>query len=270
MSESLLDWDQVVTWLTGVSRLLANKFTRDRLVETCFARHPYSVYRSDYLNYSGRKVFSGRWGTVLEACKKILPLERSLRAAWSLGLYRGGRGHDRDGEGAVNLELVNEAISNPYFWAYLRMADRLGEALSEISGWSETCPCHGSVVALAGPERHRTRGMKARIGLDSCPLNARRAPECAAGELRQLLRRLLDIVSTEILLDPATIQCSDAQRQTLLIDFARAKGHIQLVMTTKLSHWEQLPHVLFGIAHHDVTIARRFEVSHSSRRQPSA
>ncbi len=118
LSEVLVEWAQVVEWLISVNRLLVNKFTRDRLLETCFARPPYNVYRADYRAYCGRKIFSGRWGTVLDACKSILPLEASLRAAWSLDQYRyglPGGGHDRAGEGSPNLDTANKAITSPFF-----------------------------------------------------------------------------------------------------------------------------------------------------------
>lgn len=168
----------------------------------------------------------------------------------------GGAVQHDDGPKSVHLDIADEAIRNQLFWAYLRMVDRLGEALSAISGWSEGCPCHSAAPALQGPRRHTVGGLRARIDAEACPLSTRRAPECAAGNFKALLVQLLRIVNSSVLLDPATLRCSEEQRTVLMCDFQCARRHINLVMSTKLAHWEQLPHVLFGIAHHDAAVAR--------------
>jgi hypothetical protein len=63
-------------------------------------------------------------------------------------------------------------------------------------------------------------------------------------------RRLLCETNTRILLSPRTLACPEADRNTVVFDFARARRHVLLQFQVKFSHWRQLPWVLFGVAHH--------------------
>ena len=137
------------------------------------------------------------------------------------------------------------------------MIDHVGETLGTIVGWSEGCLCHSEVPALQGPDRHSFGGLAARTGTSLCPLATRRAPECAAGGLSILLQRDCDVVDVSVILDPTTLQCSQPERDLLLLDWSRARRHMRFVFSIKLAHWEQLPHVLFGVAHHCQATARR-------------
>jgi hypothetical protein len=138
----------------------------------------------------------------------------------------------------------------------LHMVDRLGETLVEVMGWAEGCPCHSSDPRLRGPARHRANGLQARIGKASCPLDTRRAPECASGEIVKILQRLLNISNTSVLMDPLTLACMPEDRGKVIGDFAAARRQLVMAFSCKLAHWQQLPYVLFGVAHHDLELAR--------------
>ena len=50
---------------------------------------------------------------------------------------------------------------------------------------------------------------------------------------------------------------SEAEKQVVLADFAAARQHIDLSLRVKLSHWQQLPYVLFGLGHAEETVQKR-------------
>ena len=68
-------------------------------------------------------VYQGRWGSIVEAVGALLPLERSLRTAWSKERYLFGNGRDerpvQEGEGplkTLSINKVNQAIESAFFW----------------------------------------------------------------------------------------------------------------------------------------------------------
>jgi hypothetical protein len=71
-----------------------------------------------------------------------------------------------------------------------------------------------------------------------------------------MIRRLLDVASTDLLLDPSISGLPPESRAVVLRDFAALRRHITFTMTLKLSFWNQLPWVLAGLAHKDISIAR--------------
>jgi hypothetical protein len=49
---------------------------------------------------------------------------------------------------------------------------------------------------------------------------------------------------------------TDLERVVVMMDFAQARRHLKFDFKVKLSFWQQLPWILFGLAHCDLTIAR--------------
>eukprot|EP00974_Lingulodinium_polyedra_P015013 1452633-Lingulodinium_polyedra.AAC.1 len=231
-------------------------------MESCFATGPARAHRDKYMSFNAA-VYHGRWASSLEAVAALLPLEGSLRFAWDKDRFVGGGGmaqpgpEDTDGFGAkgMRLDIVDRAISGKLFWAYTHMADYIAEALLHLMRWAESCPCHGCDLTLRGAARHQSAGLRSRIGQAACCMASRRAPECAAGQLMVMARRLLNTANTAVLMAPSTLACDEADRLLILGDLARARRHILLQMQLKVSFWRQLPWVLWGVAHHSRTVA---------------
>ncbi|CAE7765568.1 unnamed protein product [Symbiodinium sp. CCMP2592] len=188
--------------------------------------------------------------------------QASLRGAWSRAKFafnaQGAR-EGRDASGGskkLDLDVVDEAIQSRRFWAYLHMIKHIGETIDHIMFWCESCPCHGHNTALQGKSKHRLPGLHSRIGMASCPLQARRAPECAAGRLLEIAREGFQASQREVLLSPSLASGSEADQTAVINDFNHARRYSMLVCTLKFSHWEQLPWLLLGIAHHDTQTAR--------------
>ena len=101
------------------------------------------------------------------------------------------------------------------------------------------------------------KALQSRIGMSSCPLQARRAPECAAGRVLEIVREGFQESHRDVLLSPSLAACSEVDQNVVVADFNHARRYSMLVCTLKFSHWEQLPWLLIGISHHDCQKARR-------------
>ena len=102
--------------LRHVTALLRRKWSRTRLLSTCFARPTQSTYRWLYSSFFAG-VFTGRWGSDMEAVGSILPLEASLKFAWSLQRYQFGSPGEApppEDDKSTDLYIVDEAIEAVY------------------------------------------------------------------------------------------------------------------------------------------------------------
>jgi hypothetical protein len=259
LKDSLEWWPEFVVWLTQVTRLLSRNWSKSRLVATCFSEWPHQVWQGLYTSFDA-SVYEGRWGSALYAVSQLLPLRPSLVAAWSLRKFTFGQAAPADEEdtSGANLKLcvADEAIRSQRFWAYMEMVDCLAETLTEVAAWAETCPCHSVDPSLSGPTRHqRVRLFQQRVGLATCPMRTRRAPELADFEAVKLLRRLMSVALPSLLLMPAISATSEDDKRLVLSDFVHGRQHLLFVFNAKFGHWRQLPWVCDGIAHYDRSIA---------------
>ena len=126
-----------------------------------------------------------------------------------------------------------------------------GRVLQKLSGWAEGCPCHQGLYDTwldRQDERYKRKThLRERTGQESCPLDTRRAPECAAGDFKELLR----IANVTLLTNRALGPLSEEQRATILRDFGQLRRHVLFLCSVKLRFWQQLPWILFGTAHYD-------------------
>lgn len=61
---------------------------------------------------------------------------------------------------------------------------------------------------------------------------------------------------TSLLFAKDVAACEQTQRTEIMSDFARARRHIVFIFSVKLSHWTQLPWILFGLGHANSDVAR--------------
>lgn len=122
------------------------------------------------------------------------------------------RADDND-EHSTDMQAVDEGIQSPMFWAYIAMLRKVGGALTSIMNWAEQCPCHESDPDLQGADRHKVDGLRRRLSMSQCPLAGRRAPEAAAGALREFVVQLLRATNADVLVDPRTLRCSEEAPQ---------------------------------------------------------
>ena len=87
-----------------------------------------------------------------------------------------------------------------------------------------------------------------------CKFKGRVAPECAAGEISEMLVRFRSLAHTEVLLACRDLPPED--RDKVLSDFEKAMSHLIYVLELKLCHWLSNPYRLLAIGHPDVSVAR--------------
>ena len=116
----LFFFEEFVSNLSEVCKLLRRKWSRSRLLATCFCDLPHRLFQGDYLGFNSG-VYQGRWGSIVEAVGALLALERSLRTAWSKERYLFGNGRDelpvQEGEGplkTLSINKVNQAIESAF------------------------------------------------------------------------------------------------------------------------------------------------------------
>ena len=237
---ALQHWESYVTQLTHVCRLLQQPWSCQRLVRTCMQRAPWNAWIPEIQAFKG-KVYSGRWGTTMDAVRQLVPLLEVVRKLWDVNQFRSKAGgadaeDGREGEASrqLSLEIVQQALSSDLFQAYSHAMLSISDAVLHIQHWSEGCPC----------EHHSSQQMKA-----TCPMKTRRAPELAAGQLSACLQSVFDVAHGGLLAHASMSKVREEERQMVLVDFAAARQHIDLSLRVKLSHWQQLPYVLFGLGH---------------------
>ena len=196
-------------------------------------------------------VFEGRWGSVMTALEAVVPLMPLLRATWDAQKFGMPRGSEAEDDAAnlaagsphrtLSVAKVDAALSNPLFSAYVVAMQHVADAILHLQ--SESCPC-------------RPLGESDKC-LPGCPLRGRRGPELAAGAVQDMLSTLLRVSEGKLPCCAEVAVLKPEDKAVVMHDFAAAKRHIELYITLKLSIWNHLPHVFFGLAHPSSEDARR-------------
>jgi hypothetical protein len=117
------NYKDCVTKAQAVCKLVHRRDTREKLLARCFNCNIGRQFHSAIKDFKG-KIHTGRWGTVAFSVLELLNIERVLRWGWDKEKYRQGENHkddDEDPEGAaVLVQTVDDAVSSPFFWAWLR------------------------------------------------------------------------------------------------------------------------------------------------------
>ena len=157
-----------MTWLDGQST--------ERLLSTCYQDRVGQALAPDIKDFSSF-VYDKRCGTVSHCMLNILRCEAALRQRWNLKTCLSGSniandGHDLAGtvetRDSLNLSAIDEAISLPFWWQYLRLR---------------------AAIAI-GPCCKRTISDKLKTLWKSCPLRGRRCADLACGKFWGHVQRL--------------------------------------------------------------------------------
>ena len=154
-----------------------------------------------------------RWGTVSDCTLQILQCEGSLRHMWSLERYINcatapgeGDGQVVQGQGAetragsVNLEAASNAISDPFFWAFLHMLSTFASMQIRLISWAEGCPCHWSLME----DRSADLPTELKRLCGDCPMRGRRAADLASGKFHSIVQEMLRNQCSKTRYEPAT------------------------------------------------------------------
>ena len=197
------------------------------------------------------KVHAARWGTIVFATHQLLQLERPLRWGWSLALFLGPSASEGSDQ-AVKAKAVDEAVSSEFWWACLKVLDRLHKAVRHMFAWSEACSCHGFV----SPDCPRDQRDKCWGKVcEGCPLRGRRCPDMACGDFLQELRAHLDTSAAELVLDMSP-NLNPEQQALLLNEFEKGRASLLFNIALKVSAFTVPPLLIFGVGHLDSQKAR--------------
>lgn len=187
---NVLEWmGEFVRYLKPVCKLCTKKFTKRRLIATCFQERPASLHTASIEAFHA-VVYEGRWGSILHCAQSLLEVETPLRMHFDTRAYTFAKPYKapaEDDDHQINVELVAEAISNAKFWGYCTMIATLGKFLMYVMRWAEGCPCHREGFSFVDPlpsRLERRRKLLISSGERRCPLSGRNGPYCAAGELQ--------------------------------------------------------------------------------------
>ena len=249
LAKSMPHFDDMVTSIQAVSRLLRRRDSKERLLQTCFAdnvgRHLQSTIRS-----FTAKVHKGRWGSLSDAVEQLLKVERSLRWGWDVakyGAHRPQAGQDTEG---VDVAAADAAITSCFFWGYVHMLAGLTGVTQAALSWAEGCPCHSDLPTQGVPKDVLRQWAK-------CPLRGCRGPDLAAGKFMDVLRTLGDR-SASHLLTSLPRDVSLQERAVLLREFELGRAHLLFVLSLRFQFWKSLPWSIFGCGHVDEAISKDF------------
>ena len=252
LGRSMVIFDETVKQMTHLSKLLARKDPKQRLLQSCFSDRVGRHLQADIKSFQS-KLNPSRWGSIANCVTELLKLEMILRYGWSLekyGSFRPGQQGEQQQNFGVDISIVDAAISSIDFWGNLRMLSGLATMIQSCLTWIEACPCHAEL-----PSKEFSATIKA--GWKACAMRGCRAPELANGDFQRMLRDLSAATASQLL---ANLQreLSEESRAILLQDFERGRQQFLFVCNLRLDHWRHQPWCVFGCAHKDATISKRF------------
>ncbi|CAE7589529.1 unnamed protein product [Symbiodinium sp. CCMP2592] len=254
-------WKPVFQDLKNVEALLNWKFRRNRFIATCLRGTPFASHEWRFENFT-QGLYEARWHEVAKFVNKLLPLLGTLRACWDADKFESADFAEDNGAGALheatggsaggfNPAALTTALRSPEFAVRVVLIARLEALPEDLAAWAERCPCHGK----GSSQYHRAKLLRCHFGVPLCPMAGKRAPELAAGRMREVFDELAAQTLTELLAD-APLPLSAESQGSIMQDFQTACQHVRLLLTTKLDHWSRLPWVLCGLAHSDEGVAR--------------
>lgn len=250
--DSVPELEEIVEGMATICTFLREPYTCARLVDACFCSIQARPFQEQLKRFDG-KVNRARWGSLAFACSSLLSLERPLREHWNLEAYqKGDQNSEQRSSPATapgNLQQIDEAIESSEFWAKLQTLNCLFELVRSAFEFAEGCCCHGSLDRC---------GVSSDVCLrwDSCPLRGLRLPEVAAGDFYTNFEALYGLSAAQLLLSlPPDVDAS--VRSQCLLNFERGRIHLMFNFTLKLCGYMEPPCLLFGVAHHDLVVARR-------------
>ena len=83
LQDSLKQWPHFIELLTHVCRLVRAKWSKARLLHTCFAQQPWLACRSLLEGFTAQ-VYQGRWNSAMDAVKQVSRVLQVLKGAWNL------------------------------------------------------------------------------------------------------------------------------------------------------------------------------------------
>ena len=231
---------------------LANQHMREGIVATCFNEGLAKFHAYKLLSF-GDKLIDWRWASAISFCKKIDRLEQPLCQYWDPKKYKDRRDRQRetdDDENFVSVQTFSAAVQDHFMWAYAATLRSLLDVVNGMVIWSEWCSCHTIPDLHRADDRHPDRDLPDPLHDKRCPFAGRRAPEMAAGALRDFIDSAAGQNAASLLLDLQNRQhLQESKRHQLMQEFNRGIEHMLYLMAIKFAFWTEIPYKLCAISH---------------------
>ena len=153
-------------------------------------------------------------------------------------------------------QTAAEFVKSDFLWAFTHLIAIIREALDHLFNFMETCPCHS---------RDKGHTQSKTLCGGPCPLKTCRAPECAAGKVRDIMQHHLE--QSDLQLVQACALLNKADSDVLITSFKHAQAGLMQLVDIKLGHFTVFPALLCGLAHHDEHEAKKVAQRCLSERQ---
>ena len=254
--------------LRNIEALLRDR--RRHFVMTCLKGTEHEESQDKFLRF-GYSLYEGRWHEIIQFVMALSPLMMVLTQCWDedkfgrpCGREVAGEQGDADnipqqhsGPRSFDSGFLSRTLRSALFHCYLKMVAHLDNIPESFVSWASGCRCHEQWCTNR-PTSARQAIYESHFGVGAvgCPMATRRAPELAAGRVREVV---------SLLASPATLGTRDEQavflssEESMLLqkDLGLAVDHIVWSLEAKLRFWRQCPWILCSLAHHDPVVVQK-------------
>ena len=259
---TLEHWHEFWQDLKNLESLLNWPFRRRRFIVTCVRGSPFQHLEERFEGFS-QSLYEARWHEVAKFVGKVRPLLGPLRSVWDVQRFERG-GVDEDGgplssapvgAAAFDPHALTRSLQCPRFGAYVCLVNKLEQCPEQLASWAENCTCH-EFVCEGMSQYKRQELLKTHYEITGvCPMAGKRAPELAAGHAEHVFQEICDRALADILID-APLPLPPEGQQQIISELQRAQNHLKLLLFAKLQHWQRMPWLACGLAHHSEDVAR--------------
>ena len=110
LHDILKQWTHFLEMLTHVCRLVRAKWSRIRLLHTCFDKQPWLACRSLLEGFTAQ-VYHGRWSSATDAVQQVSKVLYVLKGAWNLQKF--GQSSNDHGLGLSESDPLQVGLEIP-------------------------------------------------------------------------------------------------------------------------------------------------------------
>ena len=180
---------------------------------------------------------------------KLMLVEPVIRKWWNKLAYRKSRDKPSEVDDAwsASADELERVIKSASFWATARVMNEVGYQAEMVGRWTEGCPCHEAQRLIWHSSSSHDRRLLPKP--PTCEFQSCRAPQLASGEAIFAFKKSFWLSQQNIVVHVAGLPMTDQTK--LRMDWDAARARIELELSMKLAHWQQLPYILCGLGHHD-------------------
>ena len=141
------------------------------------------------------------------------------------------------------------------------MCQAIEEVPPQLASFGEQCPCHfPAMIHMNNYSRRKFIEHLFGDNVTTCPCAGMVAPELVSGQLHEYGRCVWqDLQASLRLLKPlpGATSMSASDWDILCGDCEKGQKHMMALLQLKTNFWTKLPWMLAGLAHADISVARR-------------